>query len=328
MPHLCILSFLSWQSSWAASAHHLSWNVGFLLPTYSLIKVLLKLCFTNLCLSHFFSKEKKIWRGKVYKANNRYKNIHTIHILTVTSLLHLTLLSKAKSLKRAQTLYFWVDFFLLWLKLEYYYPRIINTWKSNQKTVKLQLCLLGRAGGSSLISIWRAWVSELPWAHVGALCSVSFFLHLSVLQLGRDWWPLRREVTPRLMCSHCKEKENAKQGPRTWLWSWSLDAESCCEQDFVGRLSGSAVFLLLFSFSPGCCIKYFPPGPGRDPELQQGSGIRVLSQGACAGQPAELCHPRAQLKTPSPLRAEHLSRREICSSQMTAPEGLTSLNLC
>lgn len=150
MPHLCILSFLSWQSSWAASAHHLSWNVGFLLPTYSLIKVLLKLCFTNLCLNHFFSKEKKIWRGRVYKANNRYKNIHTIHILTVTSLLHLTLLSKAKSLKRAQTLYFWVDFFLLWLKLEYYYPRIINTWKSNQKTVKLQLCLLGRAGGSSL----------------------------------------------------------------------------------------------------------------------------------------------------------------------------------
>lgn len=162
-------------------------------------------------------------------------------------------------------------FFLLWLKLEFY-PRITNTWKLNQKILKLQLCLLGRAvflGGGPLVGIWRAWVSELPWAHVGALCSVSCFLHLSVLQLGRDWWPLRREVTPRLMCSHCKEKENAKQGLGIWLWSWRLGAQSCCEQDFVGRISGSAAFLLLFPFSLGCCFKYFPPGPGRDPELQK-----------------------------------------------------------
>lgn len=157
--------------------------------------------------------------------------------------------------------------------------------------------------------------------------ALSVFSFISVLQLGRDWWPLMRQVTPRLMCSHCKEKENAKQGPGIWLWSWRLDAESCCEQNFVGRLSGSAVFLLLFPFSPGCCIKYFPPGPGRNPKLQQGSGIRLLSQGTCADQPAELCHPWVQLKAPSPLRAGHLSRREVCSSWMTPPEGLTFLNL-
>lgn len=59
----------------------------------------------------------------------------------------------------------------------------------------------------------------------------------------------------------------------------------------MGRLSGSAVFLLLFPFSPGCCMEYFPSGPGGDTQLQQRCGIRVLSQGTCAGQPAELCHP-------------------------------------
>lgn len=80
---------------------------------------------------------------------------------------------------------------------------------------------------------------------MGALCSVSFFLHLSVLQLGRDWWPLRREVTPRLMCSHCKEKENAKQGPRTSLWSWSLDAVSRILWEAVWLSSVLAAVLIL-----------------------------------------------------------------------------------
>lgn len=125
---------------------------------------------------------------------------------------------------------------------------------------------------------------------MGALCSVSCFLHVSVLQLGRDWWPLRREVTPRLMCSHCKEKENAKQGPGIWLWSWRLGAQSCCEQDFVGRISGSAVFLLLFPFSPGCCIKYFPPV-----QEETQSCRRLWNKGV---EPRNLCRPASRAVSP------------------------------
>lgn len=159
--------------------------------------------------------------------------------------------SQVKSLENSTGYY--VSRFMFWLKSEYYRTSISN-WKWNQKIVQLQLCLLGTAvfepssiwegdpqrssGGSGFL--WAAMISNgRP-----LLCQL-FSPPLSVLSLGEensyslaaDWWPHRREVTPSLMSTCCKQKENTTQSTGTWLCSQRLGVESCCQQGSGHRLT-------------------------------------------------------------------------------------------